>query len=99
MLSRLAKVLAQEQPAKGDARLIVLAAARLGGLPFECPPTVDRAVSATVEIFQQDRMLQTGLEGAAGIRAIAEALRADGAARTSYEEHLKLMSRLTNSLV
>jgi hypothetical protein len=121
MLNRLAKVLAQEQPSGSDARLIVLAAARLGGLQFECSPALDRAISATIDsfqrdplrskplafytwntdlrrIFQQDRMLQTRLEGEAGIRAIAEALRSDGAARSSYDEHLKLMSRLTNSL-
>src|SRR5262249_11557943 len=44
LLNRLAKVLAPGQPAAGDPRLIVLAAARLGGLPFECSPAVDRAV-------------------------------------------------------
>ncbi|MBI3862261.1 MAG: hypothetical protein HY290_10235 [Planctomycetia bacterium] len=121
LLSRLAKVLAEQQPARGDARLIVLAAARLGELQFASSPAVDRAVSATLEsfqkdplrskplgfytwnttlqrIFRQDRMLQTRLEGEAGIRAIAEALRSDSEAGTSYEEHLKLISRMTNSL-
>src|SRR5262249_5600044 len=121
LLNRLAKVLAQGQPAGDDPRLIVLAAARLGGVLFECSPAVDRAVSATVasfqkdplrskplafytwnadlrRIFQQDRMLQTKLQGETGLRAIPEALRADAAARASYDEQLKLMSRLTNPL-
>ncbi len=121
LLNHLAQVLAQQQPASGDARLVVLAAARLGGLQITLPPAVDRAVSTTLErfqrdplrskplgfytwnstlrrIFQQDRMLQSKVEGEAGINAVANALRSDGAARTSYEAQLKLMSRLTNSL-
>ena len=121
LLNHLAKLLALQQPANGDARLVVLAAARVGGLQIRLPPAVERAVSTTLEsfqrdplrskplgfytwnstlqrIFQQDRMLQSQVEGAAGINAVAEALRSDGAARTSYEAQLKLMSRLTNSL-
>ena len=46
-------------------------------------------------IFQQDRMLQGELD-AAGIGALAGALRDDPSARATYERHLRLVSRLTN---
>lgn len=121
MLTRLAQILAKQQPGNGDARLIVLAAARLGGLPVQSSRALDQAISTTLDsfqrdpvrskplgfytwnanlqrIFQQDRMLQSSLQGEKGIKAIAEALAADGAGRTTYEEYLKLISRLTNPL-
>jgi hypothetical protein len=121
LLTRLAEVLAQQPLAPDDARLVVLAAARLGGLPNPSSRGADQAISATVErfqrdplrskplgfytwnanlrrIFQQDRMLQTRLKGESGVRAIAEALRADGAGLATYEQYLKLISRLTNPL-
>jgi len=46
-------------------------------------------------IFQQDRMLQGEID-AAGIKAVASALRADPSARVTYESHLRFVSRLTN---
>jgi hypothetical protein len=46
-------------------------------------------------IFQQDRMLQGEID-AAGITALASALRADPSARATYEAHLRFVSRLTN---
>lgn len=46
-------------------------------------------------IFQQDRMLQGKID-AAGVKAVASALRADPSARATYERHLRLVSRLTN---
>ena len=46
-------------------------------------------------IFRQDRMLQGEID-AAGIRAVASALRADPSARAAYEGHLRFVSRLTN---
>jgi hypothetical protein len=46
-------------------------------------------------IFQQDRMLQGKID-AAGIKAVASALRADPSARATYEGHLRFVSRLTN---
>jgi hypothetical protein len=49
-------------------------------------------------IFQQDRMLQSELEGKAGIEAIAQALFADEKLRGTYEAYLLLVSRLTNPL-
>jgi hypothetical protein len=54
LLNHLAKALAQQQPPGGDPRLVVLAAARLGGLQITLPPAVDRAVSTIVESFQRD---------------------------------------------
>jgi hypothetical protein len=57
------------------------------------------------DIFQQDRMLQRkfqqdrtlpGKIDAAGIKAVASALRADPSARATYEAHLRFVSRLTN---
>jgi hypothetical protein len=50
-------------------------------------------------IFQQDRMLASELEGAAGIGRVVRALHADRAARSAYESYLALVSRLTNPLV
>ena len=53
------------------------------------------------EIFQQDRMLQTGIESkqhAVGIIAVGKALAADKSARESYEKTLRLNERLTNKL-
>lgn len=47
-------------------------------------------------IFQQDRMLQGELTGPTGIEFLSSALRADPSARTAYEAHLLLISRLTN---
>jgi hypothetical protein len=49
-------------------------------------------------IFQQDRMLQTELKGAAGIAAVARALHGDPTARAAYEGYLALVARLTNPL-
>jgi hypothetical protein len=49
-------------------------------------------------IFQQDRMLQTELNGAAGIAAVARALHGDATARAEYERYLALVARLTNPL-
>lgn len=49
-------------------------------------------------IFQQDRMLQGEID-AAGIKAIANALLRDPEARSAYENHLRLVSRLTNPFV
>lgn len=49
-------------------------------------------------IFQQDRMLQTELEGQSGIEAITRALHADKSRRATYEGYLKLVSGLTNPL-
>jgi len=46
-------------------------------------------------IFQQDRMLQGEID-AAGVKAVASALRADPSARAAYEGHLRFVSRLTN---
>ena len=46
-------------------------------------------------IFQQDRMLQGEIDST-GIKAIANALRVDPAARGIYESHLRFVSRLTN---
>jgi hypothetical protein len=51
------------------------------------------------QIFRQDRMLQSELEGRAEITAIIEQLRADPAARGTYVSYLQLVSRLTNPLV
>lgn len=121
LLTRLTEVLAKQRPAKNDARLVVLAAARLGGLPNPSSPGADQAISALIEnfqrdplqskplgfytwnanlrrIFQQDRMLQSRLLGETGVRAIAQALAADEAGRTTYDQYLKLISRLTNPL-
>jgi hypothetical protein len=53
-------------------------------------------------IFRQDRLLQTPLKNVAdtaGVRALAEALRADPAQRATYEAYASLLSRLTNPLV
>lgn len=47
------------------------------------------------QIFQQDRMLQGEID-ATGIKAIANALRADPTAMRVYEGHLNLISHLTN---
>ncbi len=55
--------------------------------------------SALRAIFQQDRMLASELEGAAGIGRLARALHADPAARSAYEGYLSLVSGLTNPLV
>lgn len=67
--------------------------------PWRSRPVGFYTWSTTLQqVFQQDRMLQTNLEGEAGIKAIAEALRSDNASRASYEAHLKLMSKLTNPL-
>ncbi|MCE9527954.1 MAG: hypothetical protein K8R36_18085, partial [Planctomycetales bacterium] len=52
-------------------------------------------------IFQQDRMLQSGMlvqEHAGGVQAVAKALAADADARKSYEQVLRLNERLTNPL-
>jgi hypothetical protein len=121
LLTRLAEVLAGQRLANDDARLIVLAAARLGGLPKPTSPGADTAISALIEkfqrdqlrskplafytwnaglcrIFQQDRMLQSKLVGETGVRAITQALAADEAGRTTYEQYLALISRLTNPL-
>jgi hypothetical protein len=49
-----------------------------------------------VSVFQQDRMLQRAIADPRAIEAVAAALRADPAARTAYEVHLRLVSRLTN---
>jgi hypothetical protein len=49
-------------------------------------------------IFQQDRMLQTELKGAAGIAAVARALHDDPKARAEYDGYLALVARLTNPL-
>jgi hypothetical protein len=49
------------------------------------------------DIFQQDRMLQGKID-AAGVKVLANALRADPSARAIYESHLRLVSRLTNPL-
>jgi hypothetical protein len=46
-------------------------------------------------IFQQDRMLQGEID-AAGITALASALRADPSARATYQAQLRFVSRLTN---
>jgi hypothetical protein len=46
-------------------------------------------------IFQQDRMLQGEIDDA-GIKALVSALRAEPSARATYEDHLRLVSRLTN---
>ena len=46
-------------------------------------------------IFQQDRMLQGEID-TAGIKAIANALKVDPAARRAYESYLRFVSRLTN---
>jgi hypothetical protein len=48
-------------------------------------------------IFQQDRMLQCEID-AAGVNALASALRAEPSARATYESHLRFVSRLTNPL-
>lgn len=50
------------------------------------------------EIFQQDRMLQSQLESAAGIERLVKLLHADKDRRASYEAYLRLVSRLTNPL-
>jgi hypothetical protein len=50
-------------------------------------------------IFQQDRMLQTELEGRAGIEELAGILYRDQILRAAYEGYLELISRLTNPLV
>jgi len=50
-------------------------------------------------IFRGDRLLQTELEGEAGIRRLVEAIHADPAARAIYEGALALAARLTNPLV
>jgi hypothetical protein len=49
-------------------------------------------------IFQQDRMLQTELKGAAGIAAVARAMHDDPSARAAYERYLALVAGLTNPL-
>lgn len=49
-------------------------------------------------IFQQDRMLQTELEGKAGIEAVVKALAADTQSAATYEAYLALVSKLTNPL-
>src|SRR5579863_3802648 len=54
LLTRVAEVFSKQQLGKDDARLIVLAAARLGGLPNPSSRAADRAISATVESFQRD---------------------------------------------
>ena len=46
-------------------------------------------------IFQQDRLLQGEID-ALDVKAIANALHADSAARATYVRHLRLVSRLTN---
>ncbi len=47
-------------------------------------------------IFQQDRMLQTPIEGPERIAALGAALRADAELRAAYEAYLGLVARLTN---
>ncbi len=49
-------------------------------------------------IFRQDRMLQTELEGVAGIAALARAIHADASVRAIYEQYLALAARITNPL-
>jgi hypothetical protein len=51
---------------------------------------------ALSDIFRQDRMLQTELEGAEGIERLARALAAEPKARATYETYLSLVDRLTN---
>jgi len=46
-------------------------------------------------IFKQDRLLQAEIDST-GIKTIANALLVDGEARSIYERHLRLISRLTN---
>jgi hypothetical protein len=55
--------------------------------------TWSEALSA---IFQQDRMLQSELKGAAGVQAIVRGLHADPQSRAAYEGYLTLVTRLTN---
>ena len=52
-------------------------------------------VAAAREHLQQDRMLQSKLDRA-GIKALANALRANPSVRATYETHLRLISRLPN---
>jgi hypothetical protein len=49
-------------------------------------------------IYRQDRMLQTELEGVKGIAALARAVHANSSIRTTYQDYLALVTRLTNSL-
>lgn len=51
---------------------------------------------ALSDIFRQDRMLQSGLEGAGGIGRLARALAADPKSRATYDAYLILVDRLTN---
>lgn len=50
------------------------------------------------QIYRQDRMLQTKLEGPAETAEVAAALRNVAGARRAYEAHLNLASALTNPL-
>ncbi len=50
-------------------------------------------------IFRQDRMLQTPLEGKAGIEALARAVAARESTRAAYAATLALAERLTNPFV
>lgn len=47
-------------------------------------------------IFGQDRLLQSELKGKPGIEALVRFFKSDAAARSAYEAHLALASKLTN---
>jgi hypothetical protein len=84
---------------KGMEKAVEAALASFRGDALRSKPIAFYTWSAPLAaIFQQDRMLQTELKGAAGIEAVARALHGDPAARAAYEAYLALVARLTNPL-
>jgi hypothetical protein len=92
---RLGKVRADEPPS--IARQVDAAEREFLATPLRSKPLGFYTWTPELSrIYRQDRMLQTELEGSAGIARVAEALAASPGARATYESYLALVDRLTN---
>jgi len=121
LLGRMAGKVSDNGSTEDQPLLTLLAARRLGEVPFQEPSSLEGAVARHVRefranelsskplgfytwskqlsaIFQQDRMLQSKLQGDAPIEALVRSLHDDARTRATYESYLDLISRLTNPL-